>query len=130
MMGVEPNVSPLGGKALEVGQPLRPTECLDVPVKHLIGGRPPGNSGKNINFIWIFHRRTVLHSQIRHDLGAQVAAMAGPARHRACSREVVLVEGIHHQEHSAGSPLQRGVGGEPFPALVAVPGMAIKAVHA
>src|SRR5438876_3329795 len=66
---LEPYERPPGGIAGKVGQPLPPAECLDILVKNLIGGRPPRN-GKDFNFIWIFDRRRVLRSKIRHDPGA------------------------------------------------------------
>src|ERR1700674_1966326 len=80
-----PLLSPLGGKADEVGQPRRPAERLDVLVKNLIGGKARRRLPKRY-FIGIFRRRRAVHlHQTWRDLGAIVAAMAGVACHNAPS---------------------------------------------
>src|SRR2546422_565702 len=52
------------------------------------------------------------------------------ASNRPHAFEVLFVDGIHHQQHSAGSLLEWGFLAEVFPAISAVGRVAIDTVHA
>src|SRR6266446_237084 len=128
-MGVKPHICSFGGQTGETGQPLSSSKRLEILVKDFIGGRSV--TGRlDLNIIRIFHRRTVLDSQILQCTGAQVSAMASPAGHTSYPSEVILIDGGDHLDHSARGALHRGVGGEPFPGGIAVRCMAIQAVQA
>src|ERR1700737_2502165 len=87
---VEPRVSSLCRKAIELGQLLCTADRLEKLVNNLRGGGGRlGSPRDNFNFIGIFRRGiTVLLSQTGRDLGVLDAAMAGVAGHQAGVPEV------------------------------------------
>src|SRR5262245_13764796 len=91
VMGIKPRICSFGGEAGEIGQTLRSTKRLEILVKNFVGGRS-AFARPDLNIIWIFNRRAVLDTQIRQCAGAQVSAMAGPARYTAYPSEVVLID--------------------------------------
>src|SRR5215813_101161 len=111
VMSVKARIRPFGGPAGEFGYLLSSSKSLVILLKNIIGGRP-ATARPYLNIIWIFHRRTVLDTQIRQRAGAQVSAMAGPAGHTACPSEVIFIDRGDHLDHSARSTLHRRVGGE------------------
>jgi hypothetical protein len=56
--------------------------------------------------------------------------MAGIARHFALSRKIVLVDAIHHQNHSAGSLFVLGFFRKVYPCIRTVLRMTVGAIHA
>ena len=108
--GIEPRINSCGGKRGQLGQPLPPAECLEIFVKHLIGGCLP--IGKNDDRIGVFLKLAVLQGETRHDLGTVVRPMAGEARHTWLPAEVGAVDVVHHRNHAARPLDRRGFDGK------------------
>ncbi len=110
---VETGVCPLRDNAGKSGQPLCPTDCLEILVKDLIRG--DAGVGRKISNIRIFRRNTVLKREIWITSRTLVPAVARETGHARPSREEVLVDGVHHRDHLARSPDPRGLQGKRRP---------------
>src|SRR5262249_47808255 len=119
VMSIKTGVSSLCGPTFEIGQALSSSERLVIFVENFVGRRSP-TAGPDLNIIWIFHRRSVLDSQIGQRGWPQVSAMTRPARYTACSSEIVFIDRGDHLDHAARRALHRGVNGKPFPGGIAI----------
>src|SRR5262249_17913669 len=104
---------PLADKARELGEALGAANSLNVLVEHLVGGGRAGGLLEEIIRRPV-DRFAVHHVERRRDLGTIALAMAGPAADDLSSREVRLIDGVHHLNHLARRDLSRSVGG-PIP---------------
>src|SRR4030095_1605397 len=79
------------------------SDCLEILVKDLIGGRRSRRLPSNLDFIGIGRGRlAVLLRQSRRDLGGALEiVMACIAGHYAHSLEIRPIDVLNHQNHSA-----------------------------
>src|SRR5262245_25620750 len=100
----------LAGIARELRQALGPANRLDVLVENLVGGRRALRLQEEIigrPVDWF----AVHDIERRCDLRTIALAMTGPAADDLSSREVRLIDGVHHLNHLARGDLPRRVGG-------------------
>src|SRR5262245_9473694 len=126
---LEADVRALACKTRQTGESLRAAECLYVFLEHLVGRGTPRKT-EHFNFVWVFDRSRILRRKIRNKFWTKVTVMAGVAGHRTHTLEVVLVDSIHHQHHSARRFFQWRLVGKPVPSTDAFRSVTIDTVQA